>query len=60
MGNSSALCVLIHESICYHSQTDLGAQQARVNRFSYAARAILIGTAPEQLSEVFVATKRVA
>jgi hypothetical protein len=38
----------------------LGALQARANRFLNAARAIFVGTRPEQLSEVFIARKRVA
>jgi hypothetical protein len=38
----------------------LGALQARANRFLTAARAIFVGTGPEQLSEVFVARKWVA
>jgi hypothetical protein len=60
MGNMSALRVLIHESICYHSRTDLDAQQARADRFLKAARAIFCGIRPERLSEVFLARKRVA
>jgi hypothetical protein len=58
MGNSSVSDVLIRESICYHSLTDLGAQQARANSNLIAARAIFGGTRPERLSEVFLARKR--
>jgi hypothetical protein len=57
MGNASVSGVLIHESICYHSQTDSGARQARANSNLNAARAIFGGTCPERLSEVFFARK---
>jgi hypothetical protein len=60
MGNLRARGVLIRESICYHSRTDLGAPQARADRFLKAARAIDVGTRPERLSEDFFARKRVA
>jgi hypothetical protein len=60
MGNLSARRDLIHESICYHPYTDLGAQQARADRFLKAARADFGGIRPERLSEVFIARKRVA
>jgi hypothetical protein len=60
MGNLRARGILIRESICYHCRTDLGALQARADRFLKAARAILGGIGPEQASEVFLARKRVA
>jgi hypothetical protein len=60
MGNSSSSRGLIHESICYHSNTELGARQARANRFLNAARANFGGTRTEQLFGGFFARKRVA
>jgi hypothetical protein len=60
MGNSSPSDGLIGESICYHSNTELGARQARADRILTAARANFGGIRTERLSEVFVARKRVA
>jgi hypothetical protein len=60
MGNLRARGILIRESICYHSPTDLGAHQACADRFVKAAHAIPGGAGPEQFLEVFLARKRVA
>jgi hypothetical protein len=55
MGNLRVRGVLIGESICYHCLTDLGALQARADRFLKAARAIDGGARPERFSEDFFA-----
>jgi hypothetical protein len=60
MGNSGAWRELIHESICYHSETDPDAPPAPADRFLKAAGANFGGIRPKRFSEVFFARKRLA